>query len=379
MRIAYITTYDSTNVRNWSGSGSFIAKCLEQQSIEVRRIGPLNLYTDPVMAARTFYYTHITKKTYHIEREPRVLKSYAKQIESKLRGLKVDAIFSPGTIPISFLKSKVPIVFWTDATYAAMVNYYPHWSNVCRKSIVDGNRMEQTALSNCRLAIYTSDWAANTAQKYYRVDPSKIRVVPFGPNIDVNVGFNEVKTIVQQRRSDVCKLLLVGVDWYRKGADIAVKLAETLNSRGIRTQLTIQGCTAPQPVPDFVSVKRFVSKRTEAGQKQLRKALEDSHFLVLPTRADCVPVVIAEANTHGVPVLATNVGGIPTAIANGVNGLTFPLTTFVEDAAEVVGRYMRNFDRYQQLAMSSFCHYERYLNWTNAGKKVKEYLHEVCR
>jgi glycosyltransferase involved in cell wall biosynthesis len=72
-------------------------------------------------------------------------------------------------------------------------------------------------------------------------------------------------------------------------------------------------------------VKGFIPKNTKTGQALLESLLADAHFLVLPTRADCVPVVIAEANSVGLPVVTSNVGGIPTVVRTDVNGAMFPL------------------------------------------------------
>jgi glycosyltransferase involved in cell wall biosynthesis len=47
---------------------------------------------------------------------------------------------------------------------------------------------------------------------------------------------------------------------------------------------------------------------------------------VLPTQADCVPVVLTEASAYGLPILSTAVGGVSTIGEDKVNGRVFPLT-----------------------------------------------------
>ena len=102
----------------------------------------------------------VFKKNYLRDREPLTLRSYAKQVERQLSRIKPDIVFSPGTKPIAYLRTDKPIIFWADATFDGMVDFYPEFTNLCDETMRNGRAMEQAALSNCRLAIYASEWAA---------------------------------------------------------------------------------------------------------------------------------------------------------------------------------------------------------------------------
>jgi glycosyltransferase involved in cell wall biosynthesis len=378
MKIAYVTTYDSSDLHKWSGTGFYILGALRNNGFQTTPIGNLRDRFDPVTRAKTRLYKMFFSRNYLQNRNPAFLKFYAYQVEKSLSSVNCEAVFSPGTFPIAYLRTNKPIIFWTDATFAGMLDFYPQFKNLCNETIRDGNRMEQSALSKSRLAIYSSEWAAKTAMDNYAVDPSRVKVVPFGANIDCDRNIEGIHEIISRRSLEICKLLFIGVDWSRKGGDIAIKAAELLNQRGIKTELHIVGCNPPGEMPGFVKLHGFVSKKTEAGRNLLDQLYNESHFLFLPSRAECSAMVFAEASSFGLPSLATKVGGIPTSIHDGKNGQTFPLNEGPEVYCDYIETLMASRQQYEQLAVSSFREYSERLNWESSGRKVSELIHEFC-
>jgi glycosyltransferase involved in cell wall biosynthesis len=61
---------------------------------------------------------------------------------------------------------------------------------------------------------------------------------------------------------------------------------------------------------------RFLGRRSEVAE-----VYDLMDALVLPSRTEGIPAVAIEAALHGVPVVATNVGGVAAAMANGVEGV----------------------------------------------------------
>lgn len=378
MKIAYVTPYDSLNVESWSGSGYHILMALRNNGLHAEPIRNLRDTYRHLTRAKKFVYEKILDKTYLRDRHAPTLRSYASQIETALAPLQCDVVFSPGTVPLAYLRTDRPIVFWTDATFAGMVDFYPAFSNLCRETLRNGNDMEQKALSRSRLAIYSSEWAANSALRNYDVDPKKIKVVPFGANIECRRNMKDIHRLISEKNMDVCRLLFVGVDWHRKGGDMALEVAARLNRKGLPTELHVVGCQPPIAPPDFVQLHGFVSKRTEAGRKKLDELFSSAHFLIVPSRAECAAVAFAEASSFGLPSLATAVGGIPTVIRDDHNGHTFSLTSDAEEYCEYIVKIMSRRGNYENLAISSFKEYSERLNWSVAGKKVRALIHEFC-
>jgi glycosyltransferase involved in cell wall biosynthesis len=380
MKVAYVTEYDAADIRKWSGTGYYIAQSLQSQDICLNCLGPLKEKYALLFKGKQFFYHHFVKKRYWRDRDPFILDSYAHQVANKLSKFNPDIIFSPGTVPISHLECEQPIVIWTDATFAGLVNFYSKYSNLCKETIENGNKMEKLALEKCKLAIYSSEWAAKTAIDIYKIEPSKVKVVPFGANIECNGDFDYIKSLVDSRPSNQCNLLFLGVEWFRKGGNLAIEVAKELNRQGLTTKLTLVGCQPiiDEPLPNFVNSLGFISKTAKKNSQTINQLLSASHFLILPSVADCTPIVFGEANSFGVPCLATDVGGIRTIIKDNLNGKTFAKEASAADYSTYIFDLFFDYSRYKNLALSSYSEYQSRLNWLVAGKTVKKLLMDLA-
>ncbi|MBD2064334.1 glycosyltransferase family 4 protein [Funiculus sociatus GB2-A5] len=387
MKIAYITTYDISNTSTWSknqvglaGAGSYIAKSLASQSIELDYIGCLNKNFSLLTRPKWSFYRNLLHKDYYRWAEPLVLRDYAYQISEKLFRLNSDIVLCPeNAVPIAYLECKQPIVLWTDSTLAGLINFYPYLSNLSKETETNIYAMEKAALDRCKLVILSSEWAAETAINIYGLNPCKVKVVPWGANIGCDRTSDQIRILVESRVSSPCKLLFVGVDWYRKGGDLALEIAKSLNLMGLNTELTVVGCQpmTNEPLPGFIKSLGFIDKSSQEGKDQINKLLRESHFLILPSRAESYGHVFCEANSFGVPCLATNTGGIPTIIKENINGKTFALEANISDYCNYIVFIMENYSEYKKMAISSFEEYQSRLNWDVATQTVKQLMTEL--
>lgn len=377
MNITYISSFDAKDVNSYSGTGYYIPKKLEDSGDKLNFIGNLSKLNPFSQKFKKHVYK-LMGENYLIERNPMVLKTWGSFINKHLNP-KTQLVLGYSSQPFARLVTSKPKVFWTDATFANMVDYYPVYSNLCRESIRDGNRMEHAAIHNASLAVYSSEWAAKTAVKHYGVSESKVRVVPYGANIDVDYSYSDILARTKQKPSDICNLLFLGVEWYRKGGDIALEVARALNRQGIKTRLSVVGVDPGEEVKalDFIKCYGYISKSTKEGRNLMHMIISESHFLILPTRADCTPIVYGEMNAHGIPVITTNEGGIPSLITNGVNGFMFDKESKIEVFSDCIIELMENEKKYMELAKSSFNEYKTRLNWDVSIKKFKKILKEV--
>ena len=371
MRVAFVTNYDLSDMSAWSGSMYGMHRALRKSGVDLQTIDAL---TDPFgifFKAKRVIKNAVFKKNYLRDREPVTLRWYAKQVKDRLNQINSDVVLSAGTIPIAYLRTNKPVVFWADATFDGMINFYPEFTNLCDETIRNGRRMEQAALSHCRLAIYSSEWAAKTARDNYEVDEGKIKVVPYGANIPDRLSADEIRCIIGSPASRICKLLFVGVDWERKGGDRALAVASILNQKGLRAELHVVGCDPPSPLPDYVKTYGYLSKSNREDASLLTMLYRRSDFFILPSRAECAAVSVAEANSFGLPALTTDVGGMKTVVRNGMNGQIFDSSSFVQECADYVVQILSSGEEfYRQLCFSSFEEHTNRLNWDSAVQSV---------
>ncbi len=380
MKVAYATVHNPLDVQDWSGTSYHIGLSLRKQGLDVDYLGPLEdrLQNKVVRKCKRHYYELFGRK-YLRDPEPFILKNYAAQISQKICNTSPDVIFSATSNPIAYLATSKPTAFWADATFAGISEFYPHYSDLCKETIQDWNKMERLAIQNCSLAIYASDWAAQTAVDTYEADPAKVKVVPFGANVQWDYSLEDIKDLIAARPHNYCKLLFLGIDWHRKGGDVAFQVAQQLNQSGLKTELTVVGCQPPikEPVPPYINQLGFISKADPQGLERIRQLIAETHLLIVPSYAECYGIVFCEANSLGIPCISTKVGGIPTVVKEDVNGKLFNSRADISLYCDYISDLFHNYSNYKRLALSSFNEYQSRLNWEVAGKSVRQLLENL--
>ena len=138
VKAAYVTTYDSSDVRAWSGLGYYISRCLELAGIAVERIGTACTPRPSAGAHVAASRPSSEDEGIRIDRHPRVAACVRGRGRAPARVPAVRRRLQPGTIPIAHLDSGRPIAFWADATFGAMLRFYPDFRVLSRRAIRDG-------------------------------------------------------------------------------------------------------------------------------------------------------------------------------------------------------------------------------------------------
>jgi glycosyltransferase involved in cell wall biosynthesis len=107
-------------------------------------------------------------------------------------------------------------------------------------------------------------------------------------------------------------LVFVGELRALKGVDVLIRAIALLAREGLSVSATIAG-----DGPDRAAFEALVAKQNAGdrlrfiGATPARNAFALGRFLVVPSRAESLPYVVLEAAAAGVPLIASNVGGIP--------------------------------------------------------------------
>ncbi|MBD2346055.1 glycosyltransferase family 4 protein [Anabaena subtropica] len=390
MKITYITDFDILNPTERNshhpkavghrGRCFYAAKSLVDEQTTVQYLCPLSRKSALISKLKWRFYRYILQQRYIAWAEPSVSQNYAAQIKQRLSNVKSDVVMAPEINLLAYLECDRPLVLWTDTPYAGLFDGYTDFSHLCRETINHLTTMDRLTLHKCQLVIFPSKWAADIAIKNYQVDPAKVEVVPFGANIECDRTLADIQSLVNARSQQTCKLLFIGVDWVRKGGTIALNVAKQLQENGLDVELIIVGCQPPEneyPLPDFVKPLGFINKSTPAGLAKFNSLIAESHFLIVPSQAETYGNVFCEANSFGVPCLATNAGGIATIIRDGINGKTFSPDANPQEYCTYIEDIFSHYSTYKSLALSAFHEYQTRFDWSAAGQSVRNLLSNI--
>jgi glycosyltransferase involved in cell wall biosynthesis len=119
-------------------------------------------------------------------------------------------------------------------------------------------------------------------------------------------------------------LLFVGYPYRRKGVDLLVQAFARVRDRFPEWRLVLIGHRLDQHVGTAgVSLER-VDVLKPMNNEQLAPYISRCAALVLPSRSEAMGRVLLEAAAAGKPRVGAAVDGIPSVIADGVDGLLFP-------------------------------------------------------
>lgn len=179
--------------------------------------------------------------------------------------------------------------------------------------------------------IFESAYSSKKYEELVGTFPAPKRIIPNG------LLAEEFAPVIPN--ADAEKFLFIGELRHLKGVDVFLNaLGRMDRSRHIRAVIVGAG-------PDAEKFQRHArqlnlsDRVTFPGALPAREAFKMGQILIIPSRAESFPYIVLEAAAAGLPLIATNVGGIPEIVAGTNNALIAPndvggLTAAMEQALQ---------------------------------------------
>ena len=202
---------------------------------------------------------------------------------------------------------------------------------------------------NCDVIIATSKPQIKNIKKTLFVNSEKILLIQNGINTNIFSPKNIDKKIEEKlhRNSKERVIFWVGRLDKQKGVQVAINGMKYILSKFPETKLYIMGDKEGY----YKEIKKMIIKLSlnkniifldSVNYEQLPKYINVCDIYIHPTlRDEAAPLVIIQAIACGKPVVATNIGGIPDVILNGVNGYVFELGNSIE-FSECINKILSN-------------------------------------
>ena len=193
---------------------------------------------------------------------------------------------------------------------------------------------EQVVTAADRLVANTHAEAKELIELYH-ADPNRVRVVHPGVDLDVFVPGNQSAARKDLGvADDAIVLLFVGRIQPLKAPDVLIEAAAEILKRSpeLRSRLVVAICGGPSgsglerpdalvTLADQLGVSDVVKFVPPTSRAELVKWFQAASVCVVPSYSESFGLVAIEAQACGTPVIAARVGGLPTAVRDGISGV----------------------------------------------------------
>ncbi|MBW7675610.1 glycosyltransferase family 4 protein [Chryseobacterium chendengshani] len=373
MKIGFYSVVPLDDKKNWSGTMFKMYEQLLIQGHEVVWIPRVRFTNNEKKTFRFIEKTFnkIFNRGYNRHLFIYKAKIAARRLEKNLKDFKIDVLFNPTHVnDFAYLKTDIPVVYLNDANVAQLLNYYHYYSGFGILSKLETKYLEKKTLKKSSFAVFSSDWASNFAVDFYGIEKEKVKTIKFGANIMVPEKINFSKNTSE------FTFLFLAVDWVRKRGTLAFESLKILREKGLPVKMLIVGCD-PEINEDWVTIIPFLNKNNPDEFKEIQQHLLNSHFLFVPTKADCTPIAFCEAAGYGLPVISTNTGGISAHVIHGYNGILLSPNAVAQDYADEMEKLMNAPEKVKEYSENARKLYDQELNWENWGNEFSKILKKL--
>ena len=344
-------------------------------SIHIHRIKPVRFPT-PILNHFFFRSLEIIKFNITI-----ILK-----IKKLLNSEKFDIIEAPEwrseAFLLSFIKPKgVPLVIKCHSPSVLLNEVYKNAPTLDSRFV---DWIERTTIRNANLVISPSKNLADIVSEKMGIKINDIDIIPNPLDTEF---FSPIP--ISYKEKNELKVLFVGRLDRLKGAHIFVEAIPIISKEMPDTSFILIGRdtnTGPNNssmrtylenlIPN--NIKERVSFFGNVERDILIDYYRGSDVCVVPSFYENFPNTVLEAMSCGKAVVASNTGGIPEVIEDGISGLLIK-TGDIDDLAEKIIRLLKDRDIREVLGANARKRIESLYSKEVVVKKVEEVYAEICR
>lgn len=364
MRLAFVTPWDTDDERAWSGVIHPMVKTLSTRCelIPISTAGVPDSLLDRGAArlldgrrGRKYLVGHAVATG--IRR--------GRHLRARLTDAQPDAVLAvAASQDIAFLGGDMPVIQVSDATLAAITGYYDQFTRMWAVSRWQAQVISRRSAERANHTLAATCWARDALIRDDGIGPAAITVAPFGPAITPR-GDEPPRAV-----GGPLRMLAVVSNWERKGGTRVVAVYEELLRRGFDVELTIVG-DVPGHLPSGIQTPGRVQRR------ELQDLYASSQVLLELARSNAAGVTLTDAAAFGLPVIATDTGGVSTIVDDGVTGVLVPPGELdgVAAAADAVERHRGDFARMGNAARQRSA---ASLSWDAWADRAIEAAHHLC-
>lgn len=265
--------------------------------------------------------------------------------------------------------------FYIDGTLSEYFGGYGPFDTVHIEETVahQAFSIEREGYASCRrIAVMSRRTAANIV-KHYGVSPDKLRIVPPGANIPERL-LEAVDSRPRRRGQRDKQGLVVGfIGLYpeRKGLPTIAEAVRLLRHSGYDVRLHVIGrCPIEILQRDGVTHYGVIDKSVQMGR--FLEIVRNTDIGCMLSRAELTGIALLEFLRIGVPVIATDVGGIPDIVELGAGELVLP-ETGPSHLAEHLARLLDDPERLDELRENAWRRRQN-ASWRRVVRELKDVL-----
>jgi glycosyltransferase involved in cell wall biosynthesis len=203
----------------------------------------------------------------------------------------------------------LPHFLYTDHTHLANMRYpgaktkqlfSPAWIE-----------LETSIYQRVRCNLVMSSFVRDSLVRDYHCDPARIAIVGAAPNMPPPASLPDNGDYSNRT------VLFIGIDWERKGGPFLVEAFRKVLEKIPDARLVIAGCSPSITVPNVEVLGRI-------PLSAVSRLLLSASVVALPSLREPQGINAIEAITHGIPVVASDIGGLPEVVKDHECGRIVP-------------------------------------------------------